>query len=59
MLPHSLIIIDDEESKNSRFCRSEEIDFQRLAGHRNVSVHFCACKCLFSVDPLEFGEVMA
>ena len=30
---------------------------QCLAGHRNVSVMFCASKCLCSVDPLESGEV--
>ena len=44
-----------------RFCRSAEMDFQRLAGPSNVRIdlkyEFCACECLCSVYPLESGEV--
>ena len=30
--------INDEKRKNFRFCRTAEMDFQHLAGPRNVSV---------------------
>ena len=39
------------------------MDFQRLAGPRNMSVDlklmFCACECLCTAYPLESGEVTA
>ena len=38
---------DEEIARISHFCRSAEMDFQHLAGPRNVSVMmFRACECV-------------
>ena len=49
------------DMKKSHFCWSVELDFQCLAGPRNVSIYtlnmmFCACECLCMVYPLESGN---
>ena len=44
---------DEELQEFPFFCRVAEMDFQRLAGPRNVSVDlkymFCACECLYGI----------